>query len=134
MRVCAGILLLTLLNPVEVAEMMPMWQCVLIPVLGGFVGATREGVTTTLGIGAGALFTWDSNDSASNEAPPRFARIDGTHQGVGVAPLLERAQQLSVLDREAGHIRLEPEPEEVRPDPRGDAPPDLGRVRLPGAR
>ena len=51
---------------------------------------------------------------------------------VGVV-LLQRGQQLTVLDRETGHVGLEPEAEEVRPDPRGDAAPDLRRVRLPGA-
>ena len=49
-----------------------------------------SGVATTLGIGAGALFTFDSNDSARDEAPPRFARIYGfspfaVEKGAGLA-------------------------------------------------
>ena len=53
-------------------------------------GLIFSGVATTLGIGAGALFTWDSNDSAINEAPPKFARIDGfapfaVEKGAGLA-------------------------------------------------
>ena len=43
---------------------------------------------------------------------------------------LERGQQLAVLDREARHVGLEPEAEEVRADAWGDAAPDLRRVRL----
>ena len=53
-------------------------------------GLIFSGVTTTLGIGAGALFTFDSNDSARDEAPPRFARIYGfspfaVEKGAGLA-------------------------------------------------
>ncbi|HKY37700.1 MAG TPA: hypothetical protein VJN18_17280 [Polyangiaceae bacterium] len=40
-------------------------------------GLIFSGVATTLGIGAGALFTWDSEDSASSDAQPRFARVHG---------------------------------------------------------
>jgi hypothetical protein len=53
-------------------------------------GLIFSGVATTLGIGAGALFTWDSEDSASAEAAPRFARVYGfspfaVEKGAGVA-------------------------------------------------
>jgi hypothetical protein len=40
-------------------------------------GLIFSGVATTLGIGAGALFSFDSNDSASSDEPPRFAKIYG---------------------------------------------------------
>jgi hypothetical protein len=41
-------------------------------------GLIFSGVATTLGIGAGALLTWDSRDSASSDSEaPRFARVDG---------------------------------------------------------
>lgn len=40
-------------------------------------GLIFSGVATTLGIGAGALFTFDSNDSAETDGPPRFARVHG---------------------------------------------------------
>jgi hypothetical protein len=53
-------------------------------------GLIFSGVATTLGIGAGALFTLNSEDSASNDAPPRFARVQGfspfaVEKGAGVA-------------------------------------------------
>jgi hypothetical protein len=53
-------------------------------------GLIFSGVATTLGIGAGALFTWDSEDSASSDAEPRFARIYGfapfaVQRGAGIA-------------------------------------------------
>jgi hypothetical protein len=53
-------------------------------------GLIFSGVATTLGIGAGALFTINSEDSASADAPPRFARIHGfspfaIEKGAGVA-------------------------------------------------
>jgi MFS family permease len=40
-------------------------------------GLIFSGVATTLGVGAGALFTFDSEDSASTDDQPRFARIYG---------------------------------------------------------
>jgi len=40
-------------------------------------GLIFSGVATTLGIGAGALFTWDSEGSVSSDAAPRFATIHG---------------------------------------------------------
>jgi hypothetical protein len=40
-------------------------------------GLIFSGVATTLGIGAGALLTFGSDDSASSDAEPRFARIHG---------------------------------------------------------
>jgi hypothetical protein len=40
-------------------------------------GLIFSGVATTLGIGAGALFTFGSQDSASAETEPRFARVYG---------------------------------------------------------
>jgi hypothetical protein len=53
-------------------------------------GLIFSGVATTLGIGAGALFTWDSEDSASRDAEPHFARIYGfapfaVEKGAGIA-------------------------------------------------
>ncbi|HEX2870849.1 MAG TPA: hypothetical protein VHP33_06325 [Polyangiaceae bacterium] len=53
-------------------------------------GLIFSGVTTTLGIGAGALFTINSEDSASTDSAPRFARIYGfspfaVDKGAGVA-------------------------------------------------
>lgn len=53
-------------------------------------GLIFSGVATSLGIGAGALFTWDSEDAAGSDAPPRFARIHGfapfaVEQGAGIA-------------------------------------------------
>lgn len=40
-------------------------------------GLIFSGVTTTLGIAAGALLTLDSSDTAEADTPPRFARIHG---------------------------------------------------------
>jgi hypothetical protein len=54
-------------------------------------GLIFSGVATTLGIGAGAVFTWDSNDSASSDAAPRFATVHGF-----VPFLLEQGAGLSV--------------------------------------
>ena len=53
-------------------------------------GLIFSGVATTLGIGAGALFTFGSEDSASTAAKPAFARIYGfapfsVEKGAGVA-------------------------------------------------
>jgi hypothetical protein len=53
-------------------------------------GLIFSGVATTLGIGAGALFTFGSEDSASSDVPPRFARIHGfapfaVEKGAGLA-------------------------------------------------
>jgi hypothetical protein len=53
-------------------------------------GLIFSGVATTLGIGAGALFTLNSQDSASADPAPRFASIHGfspfaVDQGAGVA-------------------------------------------------
>ena len=53
-------------------------------------GLIFSGVATTLGIGAGALFTWDSEDSADADATPRFARVHGfapmaVENGAGLA-------------------------------------------------
>jgi hypothetical protein len=53
-------------------------------------GLIFSGVATTLGIGAGALFTFGSEDSASTETEPRFARIYGfspfaVEKGAGIA-------------------------------------------------
>jgi hypothetical protein len=53
-------------------------------------GLIFSGVATTLGIGAGALLTFGSEDSASTETAPRFARIYGfspfaVEKGAGVA-------------------------------------------------
>jgi hypothetical protein len=53
-------------------------------------GLIFSGVATTLGIGAGALFTINSEVSAIADAPPRFARIHGfspftVEKGAGVA-------------------------------------------------
>lgn len=53
-------------------------------------GLIFSGVTTTLGIGAGALFTINSVDSASANSPTSFARVYGfspfmVNQGAGVA-------------------------------------------------
>jgi hypothetical protein len=53
-------------------------------------GLIFSGVATTLGIGAGALFTLGSEDSASSDTAPRFARIYGfspfaVEKGAGVA-------------------------------------------------
>ncbi len=53
-------------------------------------GLIFSGVATTLGIGAGALFTFGSEDSASLETKPKFARIYGfapfsVEKGAGVA-------------------------------------------------
>lgn len=53
-------------------------------------GLIFSGVTTTLGIGAGALFTFGSEDSASADAAPSFARIYGfapfaVERGAGLA-------------------------------------------------
>jgi hypothetical protein len=57
-------------------------------------GLIFSGVATTLGIGAGALFTFDSQDSASSDAAPRFARIYGfspfsVPKGAGIAMIGE---------------------------------------------
>jgi hypothetical protein len=54
-------------------------------------GLIFSGVATTLGIGAGAVFTWDSEDSASSDAEPRFARVHGF-----VPFMLEKGAGLSV--------------------------------------
>jgi hypothetical protein len=54
-------------------------------------GLIFSGVATTLGIGAGAVFTWDSQDSASRDAEPRFARVHGF-----VPFMLENGAGLSV--------------------------------------
>lgn len=55
-------------------------------------GLIFSGVTTALGVGGGALFTLDSEDSASSGAETRFARI------YGFAPFsVERGAGLSVL-------------------------------------
>ncbi len=53
-------------------------------------GLIFSGVATTLGIGAGALFTFSSEDSASTETKPAFARVYGfspfsVEKGAGVA-------------------------------------------------
>ncbi len=53
-------------------------------------GLIFSGVTTLLGIGAGAAFTFGSSDSAAGEGPPRFARIYGfapfaVENGAGLA-------------------------------------------------
>ncbi len=53
-------------------------------------GLIFSGVTTTLGIAAGAALTFGSEDSASSDAAPRFARIYGfapfaVERGAGVA-------------------------------------------------
>jgi len=53
-------------------------------------GLIFSGVATTLGIGAGALLTLNSEDSASADPAPRFARIHGfspfaVEKGAGVA-------------------------------------------------
>ena len=53
-------------------------------------GLIFSGVATTLGVGAGALFTINSEDSASADVAPRFARIYGfspfaVQKGAGVA-------------------------------------------------
>jgi hypothetical protein len=53
-------------------------------------GLIFSGVATTLGIGAGALLTFGSEDSASNDTEPRFARIYGfapfaVDKGAGIA-------------------------------------------------
>ncbi len=53
-------------------------------------GMIFSGVATTLGIGAGALFTFGSRDAASADAPPAFARIYGfapfaVESGAGLA-------------------------------------------------
>ena len=40
-------------------------------------GLIFSGVATTLGIGAGALLTFDSEDSASSESEPHFAKLYG---------------------------------------------------------
>jgi hypothetical protein len=53
-------------------------------------GLIFSGVATTLGIGAGAVFTLGSEDSASADTEPRFARIYGfapfaVENGAGVA-------------------------------------------------
>ncbi len=53
-------------------------------------GLIFSGVATTLGIGAGALFTFGSEDSASSDVAPRFARINGfapfaVEKGAGLA-------------------------------------------------
>jgi hypothetical protein len=40
-------------------------------------GLIFSGVATTLGIGAGAIFTFDSEDSASADSTPSFARLYG---------------------------------------------------------
>jgi hypothetical protein len=53
-------------------------------------GLVFSGVATTLGIAAGALFTFDSEDSASNDAAPSFARLYGfapfpVERGAGIA-------------------------------------------------
>jgi hypothetical protein len=53
-------------------------------------GLIFSGVATTLGIGAGALFTLSSEDSASADTPPRFARVHGfspfaVEKGAGLA-------------------------------------------------
>jgi hypothetical protein len=53
-------------------------------------GLIFSGVATTLGIGAGALFTLNSEDSASTDTRPQFARIYGfspfaVDKGAGVA-------------------------------------------------
>lgn len=53
-------------------------------------GLIFSGVATTLGIGAGALFTFDSADSADADATPRFAKIHGfapmaVENGAGIA-------------------------------------------------
>jgi hypothetical protein len=53
-------------------------------------GLIFSGVATTLGVGAGALFTFGSEDSASGDAAPRFARIHGfapfaVEKGAGLA-------------------------------------------------
>ena len=53
-------------------------------------GLIFSGVATTLGIGAGALLTFGSEDSASNDTEPRFARSYGfapfaVDKGAGIA-------------------------------------------------
>ena len=53
-------------------------------------GLIFSGVATTLGVGAGALFTFGSEDSASTDTKPAFARIYGfspfsVERGAGVA-------------------------------------------------
>jgi hypothetical protein len=53
-------------------------------------GLIFSGVATTLGIGAGALLTYGSEDSARADAPPKFARIYGfspfaVEKGAGIA-------------------------------------------------
>jgi hypothetical protein len=53
-------------------------------------GLIFSGVATTLGIGAGALLTFGSEDSASSDAAPRFARLYGfapfaVERGAGLA-------------------------------------------------
>jgi hypothetical protein len=53
-------------------------------------GLIFSGVATTLGIAAGALFTFDSEDVASSDAAPSFARIYGfspfaVEKGAGLA-------------------------------------------------
>jgi hypothetical protein len=53
-------------------------------------GLIFSGVATTLGIGAGALFTFGSEDSASSDVAPRFATIHGfapfaVEKGAGLA-------------------------------------------------
>jgi hypothetical protein len=55
-------------------------------------GLIFSGVATTLGIGAGALFTWHSEDSAQADAAPRFATVHG------LTPfMLEKGAGLSVV-------------------------------------
>lgn len=53
-------------------------------------GLIFSGVATTLGVGAGALLTFGSEDSADADATPRFARIHGfapmaVENGAGIA-------------------------------------------------
>jgi hypothetical protein len=53
-------------------------------------GLIFSGVATTLGIGAGALFTFGSEDSADADSSPRFAKIHGfapmpVENGAGIA-------------------------------------------------
>jgi hypothetical protein len=53
-------------------------------------GLIFSGVATTLGIGAGALFTFGSEDSASSDVAPRFATVHGfapfaVERGAGLA-------------------------------------------------
>jgi hypothetical protein len=53
-------------------------------------GLIFSGVATTLGVGAGALLTFDSEDSASADTTPSFARLYGlapfaVEKGAGIA-------------------------------------------------